>query len=58
MNDKLATLLINQDDETTHPEIIREDAHFLFGDSKSTRRKGKYKYDHDEFKMAFRAGAV
>jgi hypothetical protein len=51
MNLKLAPLLINQD-EANHATIIRENAHVLFGDEKSKRRKGKFKYDRDEFKEA------
>ena len=52
MNNKLAPLLINQDDASTHAAIIREHGHILFGDGKASRRKGKYKYDRDLFKEA------
>jgi hypothetical protein len=55
MSLKLAPLLINQDDTSTHAEIIREHAHILFGDGKASRRKGKYKYDRDDFKAAVKA---
>jgi hypothetical protein len=55
MNKKLAPLLINQPDASTHAEIIREHAHILFGDGKASRRKGKYKYDRDDFKEAVKA---
>jgi len=51
MNDKLAPLLCNQP-EDMHLDIIRQNGHILFGDDKCLRKKGKYKYDRDEFMEA------
>lgn len=49
MKDKLAPLLSNQP-EDEHGKIIQQNALFLFGDGKSLRKKGKYKYNRDELR--------
>jgi hypothetical protein len=47
VNKKLAALLVNQDTDQL-PTIIQENLHILFGDGKSSRKKGKYMYDRDD----------
>jgi hypothetical protein len=53
MKTKLAELLSTQP-EDKHHEIIRENGHILFGDGKSTRRKGKYKYNRVQLRKEIR----
>jgi DNA-binding transcriptional regulator YdaS (Cro superfamily) len=57
MRDKLAPLLITQP-VVMHPEIIRNNHALLFGDGKSSRKRGKYKYDRDEVDAAIKAVPV
>jgi hypothetical protein len=47
MNKRLAPLL-NNHPEDTHLMIIQMNSHFLFGDGKSARKKGHYKYNQEE----------
>jgi hypothetical protein len=49
VNSKLAPLLINHE-EDRHREIMQENLHFLFGDGKSLRKKGKYIYDREDLR--------
>jgi hypothetical protein len=53
MRDKLAPLLITEPIDM-HAEIIRNNHAFLFGDGKSSRKKGKYNYDRVEVDAAIK----
>jgi hypothetical protein len=55
IRDRLAPLLITEPDVDKHPEVIRNNQVLLFADGKSSRKRGKYKYDRTEVDAAIKA---